>query len=54
MGTQVNGLSIGGHAKEKIAFLQLGKNNITAGGPESPFQMSVKSSKTEFALNHRI
>ena len=42
MGTQVNGKKIGGHASEKLAFLQLGHNEIIAGGKDSPFHLAIE------------
>ncbi|MBL93438.1 MAG: hypothetical protein CMH56_16680 [Myxococcales bacterium] len=42
MGTQVNGKKIGGHSSEKIAFLNLGQNEVIAGGHDSPFHLAIE------------
>ena len=42
MGTNVNGTKIGGHSSEKIAFLNLGHNDIIAGGKDSPFHLAIE------------
>lgn len=44
LGTRVNDQKIGGHAQQNVAFLNIGDNEIVAGGPESVFRLSVRVS----------